>query len=262
MSALVLTNEDRQALALAKERLENPGLSARVANVVGVPIEGAIQRLPAGWQKRVDATVRLSLKLALRSAVGTMKADDAGPPRDRAHVIASGVSGVVGGFFGLPGLLVELPLSTTLLVRSIADIARANGENPRDPHTALACLEVFSFGGRSIEDDAAEHGYFAARIALAKAVSEAAAHLAARGLSAKSAPPLVKLISAVGSRFGVTVSQKAAAMAVPAIGAAGAATLNAVFMRHYQSMAHGHFTVRSLERRYGEEVVQRAWLEG
>ena len=32
-----------------------------------------------------------------------------------------------------------------------------------------------------------------------------------------------------------------------------------VFMDHFQDIAHGHFTVRRLERRYGLDAVQAAY---
>jgi hypothetical protein len=70
----------------------------------------------------------------------------------------SGVSGAVGGFFGLPALALELPVSTTLLLRAIADIARSEGEPIKSTESRLACLEVFALGGNSRSDDATESG--------------------------------------------------------------------------------------------------------
>ncbi len=43
--------------------------------------------------------------------------------------MAAGVTGGVSGFFGLAALPVELPVTTTLMLRAIADIARHNGED-------------------------------------------------------------------------------------------------------------------------------------
>jgi hypothetical protein len=145
------------------------------------------------------------------------------------------------------------------MLRSIADIARREGENIGAVESQLACLEVFALGGRSRSDDAAETGYFAVRSALASCVSEAARHIAQRGLSQKGAPALVRFISAVASRFGVVVSEKAAAMTVPALGAAGGALANSIFIRHFQNVARGHFIVRRLEREYSQQVVRRAY---
>ena len=63
----------------------------------------------------------------------------------------------------------------------------------------------------------------------------------------------------VATRFSVQVSEKAAAQAVPVIGAAGGALINTLFMSHFQDAARGHFVVRRLERLYGGEVVREAY---
>jgi hypothetical protein len=42
---------------------------------------------------------------------------------------------------------------------------------------------------------------------------------------------------------------------VPVVGAVGGGAINLVFINHFQQVAHGHFTVRRLEREYGEDVV-------
>src|SRR5439155_19170950 len=119
----------------------------------------------------------------------------------------------------------------------------------RDVETKLSCLSVFALGSSAdASDDAAESGYFAARSALATAVTEASKHLAKKGLAKGTAPAIVRLIALIGSRFGVVVSEKAAAQAIPIIGAAGGALINTVFIGHYQDMARGHFIVRRLER--------------
>ena len=93
------------------------------------------------------------------------------------HRTLAVLSGGIGGLFGLPALAVELPLSTTIMLRSIADIARAEGENLNDPEACLACIEVFALGGKTPSDDAAESGYFTVRAALARSITEAAAYV-------------------------------------------------------------------------------------
>ncbi|HEY8578284.1 MAG TPA: EcsC family protein, partial [Beijerinckiaceae bacterium] len=148
---------------------------------------------------------------------------------------------------------------TTLILRAIADIARAEGEDLRDPEAALACLEVFALGGRTTADDHLDSGYFLVRGLLAQAVSEAAAHVARHGVAQEGAPALVRLIAAIAARFGVGVSQKAAAQAAPVFGAVGGAAINYAFAAHFQSLAHGHFTVRRLERTYGPATVRAAY---
>jgi hypothetical protein len=91
-------------------------------------------------------------------------------------------------------------------------------------------------------------------------VTEAVEYLAERGVAKEGAPVLVRLLSQVSERFGVTVSEKVATQAVPAIGAAGGAVINLIFIDLYQDLARGHFSVRRLERKYGTEAVQAAYL--
>jgi hypothetical protein len=173
------------------------------------------------------------------------------------------VTGALGGAAGLAGLAVELPLSTTLMLRGIADQARAQGEDLSLVSTRLECLSVFAYGSAARSDDAAETAYFAARAALGRAVAQAAEYVAAReaaGATAeRGAPALVGLLARVAQRFGVAVTDKAAAQLVPILGAAGGAAVNALFADHYQSTARAHFTVRRLVRAYGEDVVRRAY---
>jgi hypothetical protein len=165
----------------------------------------------------------------------------------------------VGGGFGLAALPVELPISTIIMLRSIGDVARSEGEDLADPESALACLQVFALGTRDGEANAAESGYFAARGLLAKSVAEAARFIAERGVLAEGAPVLVRFIAQIASRFGVVVTQKLAAQAVPVIGALGGAAVNYAFIDHFQEVARAHFVVRRLERRYGKSSVRAAY---
>ena len=106
---------------------------------------------------------------------------------------------------------------------------------------------------------AAESGYFAVKALLAKQVSEAAKYIIEKGIAEDGAPVVVRLIATIASRFGATVSQKAAASAIPVIGAAGGALINSIFMDHFQNMARGHFIMRGLERKYGSNLVRNEY---
>lgn len=251
-----MTPEHIEQLRRAKQLLENPGLTAKITNAIGKPIEKGIELLPEKWSQVVNDATKKSLETALDAALMTLGKKGQVESNDIWHKIAATATGAGGGAFGLPALVIELPVSTTIMLRSIADIARSEGEDIRLAESKLACLEVFAFGGRTSKDDAAESGYFAVRAALAKAVSEAAEFIAERGLVKEGAPMIVRLISQIATRFGVNVSEKAAAQAVPAVGAVGGALINLAFIDHFQDMARGHFTVRRLERIYGTEVVQ------
>jgi hypothetical protein len=219
-----------------------------------------MKMLPARWQKNVHTATEAALMKALDVAVSSLGQRRPSSSSDRLHKFAAAASGAAGGALGLVALAWELPVSTTVMLRSIADIAAAEGEDPRDLETRLACLMVFALGStRDTRDNAAESGYFAARSALANAVSEAARHLAQKGLGKSGGPALVRLVGLIASRFGIVVSEKAAAQAIPILGAAGGALINTIFIGHYQDMARGHFIVRRLEKEHGAQAVQEAY---
>ena len=91
---------------------------------------------------------------------------------------------------------------------------------------------------------------------LTRLTADISAKLIERGATAASTPMLNSTIAAVAPRFGVVVSERAVASALPVLGALGGATINMLFVRHFQRIAHGHFTIRRLEREYGAEAVQ------
>ena len=251
-----LSSDDLSTLTTAKQALENPGLAARVTDLIGTPIEKGFELLPEKWRGSVGAATNRALSGALSVALRTVDRKGTAIPNDGWHKLAAGTLGGVAGAFGLVALPIELPITTAVMLRSIAEIARSEGEDLDDPVVGLACIEVFALGGGSSDDDAAESGYFVTRALLARSITEAAEFIAERGVIEESAPAIVRFIAAVASRFGITVSEKAAAMAVPIVGAAGGALINALFMDHFQDMAHGHFAIRRLERKYGQEAVR------
>jgi hypothetical protein len=258
---MTISKPELDELRQAKVLLENPGLAAKLASYVGTPVEKGMKLLPKAWQKGVHSATEKALMKALDVAVKSL----GGRPGDRlarngAHKFAVAASGAIGGAFGIAALSLELPVSTTLILRSIADIAAAAGEDPRHIDTKLACLTVFALGSpRDKSDDAAESAYFAARSALATAVTEASKHLAQKGLAKGGSPALLRLVSLISARFGIVVSEKTAAQLVPVIGAAGGAIINTLFIGHYQDMARGHFIVRRLEKIHGAEPVRLAY---
>jgi hypothetical protein len=253
-----ISSEDVEELREAKEILENPGIAAKLTNLLGTPIEKGFKLLPSNWREKVGAATRDALMVALKGALLTMGAStkEAYP---RWHKFAATLSGGVGGVFGLPALIIELPISTTIMLRSIADIGRSHGEVLSTAQSRIACLEVFALGGPSKHDDSSDSGYFAVRSALARAVTEASKFLAEQTAVEEGAPALVRLISVIAARFQVQVSEKAAAMAIPIIGAIGGGGINLMFIDHFQTMSRGHFVVRKLERKYGPELVRSTY---
>ena len=250
-----MTPEDLAALQGAVQSLEHPGLAARLTNMVGKPIELIGRVLPTAAAQAIATATSKGLEVALKVALRTMQR---GPHAGSQllHKALVTASGAAGGAFGLATLSIELPVSTIIMLRSIADIARSEGEDLSDPESALSCVQVFALGGRAGSADASESGYFAVRGMLAKSVTEAARFIAERGVIEEGGPILVRFITQVASRFGVVVTQKVAAQTIPVVGALGGAAVNYTFIEHFQEVARGHFTVRRLERVYGKNLVR------
>jgi hypothetical protein len=249
-----IEKEDLIELSYAKNLLENVSLAAKITDKIGSPIEEGLKKLPNNWQTKVSAATNESLEKALDVAIFTMRNKNK-RSSEKFHKLLVAGSGAIGGAGGLAALPIELPISTTLILRSIMDIARCEGEDITSYETKLACLEVFALGGKSKNDDGTESGYFAVRYMLAGALNEAATHLAAKGLS-KESPVVIKLITTIAERFGVQVSQKFMAQAIPVIGAVSGAVINTLFINHFQDMARGHFIVRRLEKKYSKELIE------
>lgn len=256
---MIFQPEDLEDLKKAKLLLENPGIAAKITNLLGTPIEKGFELLPDNWNTKVGDAAQIALSKAADAAIFTIKDLPGEEASNIWHKLAVTTTGGIGGFFGLPALAAELPISTTIMLRSIADVARSEGESIGEIESKIACIEVFALGGPSTSDDASDSGYFAVRAALAQSVTHAAKHIAQKGLSEQGAPALARLIIQISERFSIQVSQKAAAQAVPAMGAAGGALINTLFIDHFQTMARGHFIVRRLERKYGKEPVKTAY---
>ena len=251
LSTLSFSDPDREALTAAVQRLESPGLVARLAALAGKPV-GLIQSaLPATASTAVAKLAKRALERALDVALFSLQNRSIIGGR-KLHSGLACASGAIGGAFGLAALAVELPVSTTIMLRAIAAIAQEEGEDLADPRTGLACLEVFALGGPR-DEDSAEADYFVVRAMLARGLADFAID---KGVIGESAPVLVRFLTQIASRFGVIVSQKVAAQAVAVVGAVGGAAVNLAFIEHFQDLARGHFTVRRLERVYGVNAVR------
>ncbi len=254
-----LTDADLNELKKAKTRLEYPSLAIKIANLVGRPIEAGFKLLPKNWNLKVSEITQAALLKGLEFSINTMGTLEAKESQNWLHKLLVVGSGAAGGAVGLASLAVELPFSTCVILRSIADIARSEGHNIALLDIKLACLEVLALGGKSPHDDAVESGYWMVRGVLAKSISEAAGYLAEKGLAEKGAPPLVRLIAAIASRFSIVITEEAAAKAIPVVGAVSGGAINYLFMNHFQEMARGHFVVKRLEKKYGTGRIEEAY---
>lgn len=252
------TRQDWTALRTAVVLLERTSLATRLTQMLGRQVTLATSFIPPALSDAVARAVNLALRAAVKTAIRSLGDSTAKTPSSRAHRAMAVASGAAGGALGLATLPIELPISTTLMLRSIADVARSQGEDLSTTEAALACLEVFALSGDA-GSGSLESGYFAVRALLAQTLSEAARYLLKRGALEEGGPVLLRLISLIAARFGAVVTQKVVAQAVPVLGAVSGAAINYAFMEHFQNLALGHFTVRRLERAYGPAQVRRAY---
>jgi hypothetical protein len=139
----------RSELARAVGLLESSNFAVRIADFAGRPFSQALDLVPkanASLRRVVHEAVMNCLELAVDSLE-----EDAHPPSIWLPKAMTGLTGGIGGLFGAFALPVELPLTTTLMLRAIADIARHHGEDLSHIEARLACLEVFALGGRKAE---------------------------------------------------------------------------------------------------------------
>jgi hypothetical protein len=249
----------RRALKRAVVLLENPNFAARVAEYAGQPIDSVLRRLPKAANEQFNWALEAAILNCLNLAIKSIKpASKRLPSVQRASLLA-GITGGVSGFFGTAALAVELPVTTTLMLRAIADLARHNGEDLSTLEARLACVEVFALG-RGSARKRMDVGYYATRALLNRLTQNVSTLLAERGVAGAASSTVVNsLVGEIISRFGLVASERAAASALPVLGAVGGATLNVIFMNHFQRIAQGDFTVRRLERRYGSEVIRRQY---
>lgn len=255
--------EDRDALAAAVRRLERPGLAGRLVALTGKPVALFERALPKGAAAMIARVAAMAIERSLGIALYSLEDPRVGhaPLGRRGHSALACASGAVGGAFGMAALAVELPFTTTVMLRAIAAIAREEGEDLGDPGAALACLEVFALGAppppsAEAEGRLGESGYFAVRAMLARTLAGVADYVVDRGVLREGSPHLVQFVARVAGRFGLVISQKLAAQAAALLGAVGGAAVNLAFAEHFQDLARGHFAVRRLERIYGAGPVR------
>lgn len=215
----------------------------RVADFVGARADQLVAALPReaelGLRAASEAALRQAYAVARgsRAESGWLRPVLARAEGDRWHRWAGTVAGALGGAGGLAGALLELPVTTTLILRSVQEISVRYGEDPGTEEVRRQCLAVFAMGGPLAEDDAVETGFWAARTGLTQV-------------------PFQTIFAAAARRFGLVVGQKVAAQAAPVLGAAGGAVLNHAFISYFQTMAHVHFRLRELSRLHDPALVE------
>lgn len=258
--AIVLPPVQQEVLRRAIHNLENQGFAAQLADYAGKPIERVMRLLPMVASRQINRTVEKAILTCLNVALSSIELQSKAPPTQPSASVLAGLSGGLGGFFGLVALPIELPVTTILMLRAIADIARRHGEDLSTLEARLACVEVFGLGTPR-SGHRADLGYYASRTLLSRLTADAAALFLERNAASLSAPAVGGLVTEIATRFSLVVSERSAVSALPVLGAVGGATVNVLFMNHFQRLARGHFAIRRLEREYGSSIVRRLYNE-
>src|SRR5690554_2247642 len=267
------SEQDYRDLEMAVALLEAPSITAKLSNLLGSPIESLVAKLPGAVSRKLHGAVEVALHKSANAALWSLQNKPSQHASTKLHKLYAAGSGAVGGVFGFSALFIELPISTTIMMRAVADVARSEGFDLQDFAVKRACIEVFALGGNTEGDDGTDTGYYVTRSFTASVVTHLSKPLAdiaakqataAAGRGFSMAPQqaavwLAALIETVASRFGVVITNKFAAQAVPIIGAVSGAAVNALFTNFYQDMARGHFTVMRLEEKYGPEQIKAAY---
>jgi EcsC protein family len=126
-------NNARRRQAVAEHRR----LAARLDEIAGKPIELFNRPLPQTASKAIAVASTQALSAALTVALRTTR-NEPKAASSYLHKAQAATSGAAGGSFGLGALPIELLISTVIMLRSIGDIVPAEGEDLRDPETALS----------------------------------------------------------------------------------------------------------------------------
>lgn len=215
---------------LARRYHDAGGLGMDILSTVGGKAEGLLNRLPGFVRHRLDDVVLAGLNRAFGAAARSRQV-----VRDRGTLfnrLAPAVSGAVGGLAGLPGALIELPLTITMLLRAILEIAEEHGLDPDSEEVRLEALRIFAAAGPMAEDDGTDMGLLAAKLSV-------------------TGQTLQGLIARVAPRLSAAMGQKLAAQATPVLGAVAGASINYTFARYYQEIARVNFGVLRLARETG-----------
>ncbi|MFE3837665.1 EcsC family protein [Pseudogemmobacter sonorensis] len=224
------------ALARRWKRVNGPVIST--LNRFGGKLEAQIAVLPDALRRRIESATEQALSAAYGAA---RRGARHLPAQDRKGTLAAAMAaGAAGGAGGIATALAELPFTVTILLHAIRREAEAAGFDPDDPWIRAECLRCFSAGSPAAADDGIDTSFFSARLTL-------------------TGPAVQRLIATVAPRLSAALGQKLAAQAVPVLGAASGAALNAAFLRYYRETAAIRFALLRLAQEHGAAPVLEAF---
>ncbi len=277
MDKLQLSAEELAFIEDAASFLEGGNTFVKFAQKLGKPIDRLQEKLPVPARRILHQAIERSMKKALELSIETIASPSVSDlhsswenanSRTRRHAwmhtAAVTTTGAISGAMGISALLIELPISTSIILRAISSVAQEWGQDIRKPETQLQCLYIFSLGSHnSSKDDEMDTSYLASRIAYQRLIGEVAAFMGQHAakdlllaLERGGAPAFVRLLGLLTPAFERTVLKKVMSRAIPIVGALGGAAINAAFCSYFTAAARYHFGLLYLEQKYGPDLVR------
>ena len=218
-------NVDRELYRLVERYNNAGGLVIELLNALGQQADGLLGQLPLKARDGLEAATEKALVQAMKAADRSRSIR--GSETGWLQTTFATALGAAGGAGGVGTALAELPVTTTVFLRAIQDVAEQYEFDATSENVKFDCVQVFAAGGPLSEDDAADLAFLSSRMALSSGGTQ-------------------KLIAWVTPRLAVVLGQKLAAQMVPVIGATTGALTNYAYMNYYREMAHVHFGLRRL----------------
>ncbi len=226
---------DVSGLAVRYRRANGPVMT--LMNKIGGTLEGQLKLLPAGVRDQIEVATAAGLSRAMDVASVGARAPDLGR---RGPVAAAMASGAAGGFGGIVTSIAELPVTITIILHAIRQVAVAHGFDPDTPGIRAECLAVFGAGSPLSGDDGANTSFLGARLTV-------------------TGPALQSLITSIAPRLAAALGPKLVAQSVPLLGAVAGAALNAAYITYYREIAEIRFGLLRLSERHGVDAVMVAF---
>lgn len=215
-------NHELDRLLVRYRAATGPGIT--FMNKLGAQADGMMDYIPQSAQEGLHLATEKALQGAIRAADLSHKI----LPREDARLtrVVAAAMGAVGGVGGIGTALAELPLTTTLFLRSIQAAAKEEGFDPKMQSVRFDSVRIFASSG-PLASDETDLAFMAARMTVA-------------------GPTLQALATTVAPRLALVFGKKIAAQAMPIMGAAAGASINTIYANYYREIAHVHFGLRKL----------------
>lgn len=235
--AVVAPFPQAEILALADRAARAGGRRMALLNRLGGTVESRLTMLPQGLRAQVLSVTEAALAQASGLAALSTRAGRIG---GRGHMVLAGLTGAAGGMGGLATAVAELPVTITLILRAIHEVAAEHGFDPALPEVRREALRVFASGSPLDRDDGVNTAFIGARLTL-------------------TGPALHSMIATVAPKLAASLGQKLAAQAVPVLGALAGAGLNLTYVDYYRELAHVRFGLLRLAQAHDPQRVARAF---